>query len=419
MKTSLLLCVLSLSLAFGATRTEASGAPGAKTIAEVAASDGRFTTLLAAVKAADLVPALTGPGPLTVFAPTDAAFKALPEGAVAGLLKPEARGDLMRVLTYHVVQGKVLSTDLLKASSAPTLAGPSVSFGLRVGSANVIQADVLCSNGVIHVIDAVLLPPAEAPKTAMAPAGHGGSAADAIRAAIEVGAPAYNRGDIAGCAATYADTARRMLATEGMLGELHAMELGEVLATRHADADAQAWALRRTFDRVLADDSFRPRMEAELPAGFPGPGPVGRVVMKQYPGYRAARAQGGQSSFWTLFQHIQSNDVKMTTPVEMTMDEQMRSMDMAFLYERPEQGAAGMQGRVAVLDLPPLQVLSIGIRGDTGRANLELARKALEQRLAKEGLVAAGAYRQLGYNSPMVPSSQRFWELQVPVQASR
>lgn len=417
MKYSLCLCVLALSLAFGAARQEAAGGPAAKTIAEVAASDGRFSTLLAAVKAADLVPALAGPGPLTVFAPTDAAFKALPEGVVAGLLKPEARGDLMRVLTYHVVQGKVLSSDLLKASSAATLAGPSVSFGLRVGNANVIQADVVCSNGVIHVIDAVLLPPAEAPRTAMA--AHGGSAGDAIRAAIDVGAPAYNRGDIEGCASIYTDTARRMLATDGTLGEMHALELADVLATRHDSADAQAWALRRTFDRVLADEGFRARMEAELPAGFPGPGPVGRVVMKQYPGYRAARAQGGQSSFWTLFQHIQSNDVKMTTPVEMTMDEQMRSMDMAFLYERPEQGAAGTQGRVAVLDLPPLQVLSIGIRGDTSRANLEMARKALEQRLAKEGLVAAGPYRQLGYNSPMVPSSQRFWELQVPVQASR
>ncbi|MFM8386884.1 MAG: heme-binding protein [Planctomycetia bacterium] len=263
----------------------------------------------------------------------------------------------------------------------------------------------------------MLLPPAEAPRTAMA--AHGGSAGDAIRAAIDVGAPAYNRGDIEGCASIYADTARRMLATDGTLGEMHALELADVLATRHDSADAQAWALRRTFDRVLADEGFRARMEAELPAGFPGPGPVGRVVMKQYPGYRAARAQGGQSSFWTLFQHIQSNDVKMTTPVEMTMDEQMRSMDMAFLYERPEQGAAGTQGRVAVVDLPPLQVLSIGIRGDTSRANLEMARKALEQRLAKEGLVAAGPYRQLGYNSPMVPSAQRFWELQVPVQASR
>ncbi|MFM8979718.1 MAG: heme-binding protein [Planctomycetia bacterium] len=419
MKTTLLASLFLLCLPAASLLAGSHAPAGAKTIAEVAASDGRFSTLLAAVKAADLVPALAGPGPLTVFAPTDAAFKALPEGVVAGLLKPEARGDLMRVLTYHVVQGKVLSTDLLKATSAPTLAGPSVSFGLRVGSANVIQADVLCSNGVIHVIDAVLLPPAEAPKATMAPAAHTGGAADMIRAAIEVGAPAYNAGDIEGCARTYADTARTLLASEGLLGEMHAMELANVLATRHEGADAQAWALRRSFDRVLADDSFRPRMEAELPAGFPGPGPVGRVVMKQYPGYRAARAQGGQSSFWTLFQHIQSNDVKMTTPVEMTMDEQMRSMDMAFLYERPEQGAAGMQGRVAVLDLPPLKVLSIGIRGDTSRANIELARKALEQRLAKEGLVAAGPYRQLGYNSPMVPSAQRFWELQVPVQASR
>lgn len=182
--------------------------------------------------------------------------------------------------------------------------------------------------------------------------------------------------------------------------------------------------LRGEANELAEELVFQPMMEAEMPADFPTYRGLGEIELREYPTYRMARATmrgrgATMGSFWTLFQHIQSNDVKMTTPVEMTMDEQMRSMDMAFLYERPEQGAAGTQGRVAVLDLPPLQVLSIGIRGDTSRANLEMARKALEQRLAKEGLVAAGPYRQLGYNSPMVPSAQRFWELQVPVQASR
>ncbi len=90
---------------------------------------------------------------------------------------------------------------------------------------------------------------------------------------------------------------------------------------------------------------------------------------------------------------------------------------MAFLYEHPAQGASGTQGRVAVLDLPAIDVLSIGLRGERLEGNLRVARRALEERLAKDGLVPAGAFRTLGYNSPMVPSAQRFWELQVPVRA--
>jgi hypothetical protein len=168
---------------------------------------------------------------------------------------------------------------------------------------------------------------------------------------------------------------------------------------------------------LLADDAFTPRVEAALPTGFPGPGPVGRVVEKTYPAYRAARAAGGEGAFWTLFQHIQRNEVKMTAPVEMTLDARMRSTDMAFLYERPGQGAPGAQGRVEVLDLPAVTVVSVGLRGDRTEARMGLARRVLEERLAKDGRVAAGPYRTLGYNSPMVPSAQRFWELQVPVRA--
>ena len=392
-----------------------------RSIAEVVAQDGRFSTLLAAVKAADLAPALAGTGPLTVFAPTNDAFAALPKGVVAGLLEPARRGDLLRVLTFHVVQGRVLAGDVLKVAQATTLAGPTLAFGLKVGEATVIEADIACSNGVIHVIDRVLLPPEPAPM-AVRPAATASPLApshapEAVRAAIERGAPVYNAGDPAGCAAIYAEAARTLLATPGALGEMHAFDLAEALAATQGGSDAHAWALRRAFDRLLADDAFQPRMEAPLPAGFPGPGPVGRVVRKSYPGYRAARAQGGERSFWTLFQHIQSNDVKMTTPVEMTMDAELRSVDMAFLYERPEQGAPGTQGRVAVVDLPRLEVLSIGMRGDRLATSMKLAQRALEERLAKEGLVAAGPYRTLGYNSPMVPAAQRFWELQVPIQA--
>ena len=100
----------------------------------------------------------TPPGPFTVFAPTDEAFAKLPAGTVENLLKPENKDQLVAILTYHVVSGKIMSSDLLSTTSAPTVNGQSAPIGLRVGNANVIQADIDASNGVIHVIDTVLLP---------------------------------------------------------------------------------------------------------------------------------------------------------------------------------------------------------------------------------------------------------------------
>ena len=132
-----------------------------KDIVDTAVEAGTFTTLVAAVQAAGLVETLKGDGPFTVFAPTDEAFAALPEGTVEGLLAdPEA---LAAVLTYHVVAGKVMSTDLTNNMMAPTVNGADVTImtegGVMVNGANVIAADVEASNGVIHVIDAVILPP--------------------------------------------------------------------------------------------------------------------------------------------------------------------------------------------------------------------------------------------------------------------
>jgi uncharacterized surface protein with fasciclin (FAS1) repeats len=135
----------------------------AKDIVEVAAEAGTFNTLIAAAKAADLVDALKGEGPLTVFAPTDEAFAKLPEGTVEMLLKPENKAKLQAVLLYHVVEGKVTSAEVVKLSSAKTLEGDTVDISMKMGKvyiddAQVIAADVEASNGVIHVIDAVLLP---------------------------------------------------------------------------------------------------------------------------------------------------------------------------------------------------------------------------------------------------------------------
>ena len=130
-------------------------------IVDTAVSAGSFTTLVAAVQAAGLVDTLKGDGPFTVFAPTDEAFAALPEGTVEALLAdPEA---LAAILTYHVVAGKVMSTDLSDGMMAATVNGADITIGtmggVSVNGANVLTADIEASNGVIHVIDAVILPP--------------------------------------------------------------------------------------------------------------------------------------------------------------------------------------------------------------------------------------------------------------------
>jgi len=124
---------------------------------------GKFTTLAAALKAAGLVDTLKGPGPFTVFAPTDEAFAKLPPGTLESLLKPENKAKLQSILTYHVVSGKVMAADVVKLTSAKTVEGGSVaihasSSGVMVNNATVTKTDIATSNGVIHVIDTVLLP---------------------------------------------------------------------------------------------------------------------------------------------------------------------------------------------------------------------------------------------------------------------
>ena len=133
-----------------------------KDIVDTAIGAGSFGTLVAAVQAAGLVDTLKGDGPFTVFAPTDEAFAALPEGTVESLLKPENKDQLVAVLTYHVVAGKVMSTDLSNGMTAPTVQGSDVTImtdgGVTVDGAKVVAADVEATNGVIHVIDTVILP---------------------------------------------------------------------------------------------------------------------------------------------------------------------------------------------------------------------------------------------------------------------
>ncbi|MEO0393851.1 MAG: fasciclin domain-containing protein [Pseudomonadota bacterium] len=141
----------------------AAGTAKAADIVDIAASNDNFSTLVAAVKAAGLVDTLKSDGPFTVFAPTDEAFASLPEGTVENLLKPENKDQLIAVLTYHVVSGKVKAEQVVDLDTATTVQGQAVDIavtdaGVMVDNAKVIQTDIMATNGVIHVIDTVILP---------------------------------------------------------------------------------------------------------------------------------------------------------------------------------------------------------------------------------------------------------------------
>jgi len=152
-------------LALAAPRTVRAQTSPEQNLVEVAAAAGSFETLLAAAGAADLVTTLESDGPFTLFAPTDDAFAALPEGTVGALLEPGNRQKLRSILLYHVVPGRVTASDVVKLESAETALGSAVDIEVdedgqvRVAGARVVTADIPASNGVIHVIDAVILPP--------------------------------------------------------------------------------------------------------------------------------------------------------------------------------------------------------------------------------------------------------------------
>lgn len=155
------------SLALAAVSSIGSFALAAdKDIVDTAVGAGKFTKLAAALGAADLVGALKGPGPFTVFAPSDEAFAKLPAGTVENLLKPENKAKLASILTFHVVKGKVMAADVVKVAGAETLNGQRVDVKVdgktvSIDSSKVVTTDIACSNGVIHVIDTVLMPVSE------------------------------------------------------------------------------------------------------------------------------------------------------------------------------------------------------------------------------------------------------------------
>lgn len=156
-----LVALIAATASFSATAVKAETA--GKTIVEIAAGAEDFSTLVAAVKAAGLVDVLSSKGPFTVFAPTNEAFAKLPEGTVESLLKPENKDKLIAVLKYHVVPGKVMAKDVVKVDSAKTAQGSSVTVTVegktvKVDNATVVKTDIEASNGVIHVIDTVIIP---------------------------------------------------------------------------------------------------------------------------------------------------------------------------------------------------------------------------------------------------------------------
>ena len=151
------IAVIALSVSIGAASATN------KNIVETAVQSGKFNTLVAALKAAGLVNTLNGKGPFTVFAPSDTAFSKLPAGTVDGLLKPENKAKLVSILAYHVIPGKIMSGDIAgKKISVKTVQGSEISvdamYGVKINDSNVVSADIAATNGVIHVIDKVLIP---------------------------------------------------------------------------------------------------------------------------------------------------------------------------------------------------------------------------------------------------------------------
>lgn len=226
--------------------------PPAQDIVATATAAGQFGTLLAAAKAAGLVEALRGRGPFTVFAPNDAAFAKLPAGTVESLLEPAQRGLLAQILKLHVIPGAVGLDAALAGGPAATLEGSSLVFrrdgdAAYVGASKIITPDLACSNGVIHVIDGVLLPVPPATPSAETPMP---TARQLIELAIERGVPVFNAGQQAACQAIYEVALTSVLCLEGstLTPTLRATLSEELKRSRGESPTEAAWRLRRALE---------------------------------------------------------------------------------------------------------------------------------------------------------------------------
>ena len=230
--------------------------PGLDNIPTIAESAAKFNTLLAAVGAAGLADVLSGPGPFTVFAPTDEAFGNLPAGTVETLLKPENKQQLINILKYHVVSGRVYDNDAIAARRANTLLGRKVGInfsadGLSINDASVVAKNIDASNGVIHIIDAVLLPKAMNRNDAM---GH-------LSDAVERGAPIYNSGHHGQCCNIYMEAMDSIMAAGIENADSHTMSMIRTTLTNARNTHNQtdrAWVLRRGMDSLYTRLSSMP-----------------------------------------------------------------------------------------------------------------------------------------------------------------
>ena len=218
-------------------------------IVETAAAAGQFETLLAAAKAAGLAGALSGDGPLTVFAPTDEAFGALPAGTIASLLESENKDQLASILKFHVIAGRVGSDALADGAMLDTLAGARVTIsaaedGFTINGARIVATDIDASNGVVHVIDRVMLPPQRMSRN---------EASQMIERAIDKGVPMFNHGNPSGTAAIYQVAAETLLQSADLsYSEQMRLQRGLRASEHSGDARESAWQLRYALDDVQA-----------------------------------------------------------------------------------------------------------------------------------------------------------------------
>ncbi len=216
-------------------------------VVDTAASAGTFETLIAAAKAAGLVDALKSDGPLTVFAPTDDAFSALPAGTIETLLQPENKDQLATILKFHVVAGDLGSQDLADGARLETLAGIGAEIsqtegGFNIENARIVTTDIDVSNGVIHVIDRVILPPKQMSRT---------GSAGAIRDAIDRGVPMFNHGNMQGTVAVYRAVSEQLMREGNLTAEERArLDVGLMEAANAHNSRAAAWQLRYALDDV-------------------------------------------------------------------------------------------------------------------------------------------------------------------------
>ena len=231
--------------------------PKLENIPATAQAAGQFNTLLAAVGAAGLADVLSGPGPFTVFAPTDEAFAALPPGTVENLLKPENKQQLIDILKYHVVAGRVYDNDAVKAGRATTLLGRSIDVnfsaaGIKINDAPVLARNIETSNGVIHVIGSVLIPTSMSRTSVMM----------SINEAINRGAPIFNAGDHGQCSKIYMEAMEAISAAGIENADQATMTMiNQTLANAkntHSVTD-RAWVLRRGMDSLYTRMSTMPQ----------------------------------------------------------------------------------------------------------------------------------------------------------------